>query len=120
MSEEKVLQPECYKRHAEIEGHIKEGRFWRGVIVTVAVAGTGILIGQYNMSIQNNDRIIALTSELKTIATANVKRLDRIEDMVFYYKGEKGAAGPAGATGAQGIQGVAGKDMTESGMRLGR
>lgn len=34
MSKDEVLQPEGYKRHAEIEGHIKEGKFWRGVMVT--------------------------------------------------------------------------------------
>jgi hypothetical protein len=85
---EKELQPACYTRHAEIDGHIKEGKFWRGVIVTVTIAGIGILIGQYNMSIENNNKIVALTSKLSVIADANIKRLDRLEDKIFCYKGD--------------------------------
>jgi len=109
MSEELVLQPSCYKRHEQIENHIKEGRFWRGVIITLAIAGTGILIGQYNMSIQNNDKIIALTSKLATIADSNVKRLDRMEDMIFYIKGDKGDKGDTGSIGQSGTNGTNGR-----------
>jgi hypothetical protein len=89
MGEELVLQPECYKRHSEIENHIKEGKFWRGVIVTAVLAGITILITQYNMAIDNNNKMIALTSKLATIAENNIKRLDRMEDMIFYVKGVK-------------------------------
>jgi hypothetical protein len=108
MEDKEVLQPECYKRHSEIEGHIKEGKFWRSVIVTVAIAGAGILIGQYNMSIQNNEKIISLTSRLSNIAETNIKRLDRLEDVIFFSKGEKGDKGSVGIQGIQGMQGIAG------------
>ena len=80
---ENTLQPECYKRHAEVDNHIKEGKFWRGVIITVAVAGTTILIGQYNMSIENNSKITALTSKLTTMVEVNTTRLTRLESMYF-------------------------------------
>lgn len=97
-----VLQPECYKRHAEVDNHIKEGKFWRGVIITVAIAGTGILIGQYNMSIENNSKITALMSKLSTMIEVNTRRLDRLEGKIFYEKGEKGDKGDTGATGPAG------------------
>ena len=83
MSDEIILQPECYTRHAEIENHIKEGKFWRGVIITVAVAGSGILIGQYNMSIENNSKITALTSKLTTMVEVNSARLNKLEERVW-------------------------------------
>ena len=104
MGDDIVLQPECYTRHAEIENHIKEGKFWRGVIITVAVAGSGILIGQYNMSIENNSKVTALTSKLTTMVEVNTKRLDFLENKVFYVKGEQGIQG------IQGIQGEKGKN----------
>ena len=83
MKDEITLQPECYTRHAEIENHIKEGRFWRGVIITVAIAGTGILIGQYNMSIENNNKATALLSKLTTMVEVNTNRVSRLEERVW-------------------------------------
>lgn len=88
MTDKEILQPECYKRHAEYDGHIKEGKFWRGVIISVVIAGTGVLIGQYNMSIENNNKILALTSKLSIMVEINTARLGKLEDRVWV--GEKG------------------------------
>jgi hypothetical protein len=78
-----TLQPECAVRHEKIESHIKEGRFWRGVIITASLTFMGILIGQYNMSIENNNRMIALNSKLTTMVDINTVRLNRIEAVYF-------------------------------------
>jgi hypothetical protein len=102
MSDELALQPDCYKRHTEIDGHIKEGKFWRGVIVTVIIAGASIFIGQYSMAVENNNKMIALNSKLTTMVEVNTKRLDRLEDIAFYYKGNKGDTGATGAPGKDG------------------
>ena len=83
MENEIPLQLECYKRHEQIESHISEGKFWRGVIVTFFVAFGSILIGQYNMSIQNNNKVIALNSKLTTMVEINTERLNRIEAVYF-------------------------------------
>ena len=99
------LHPDCYVRHAAMDNHINEGKFWRGTIIAFVLAFSGILVGQYNMSIQNNEKIISLTSKLSQIAESNIKRLDRMEDKIFYYVGERGSDGKTGATGAAGKDG---------------
>ena len=81
--EEDNMLPSCYTRHAEIEGHIKEGTFWRGVLVSVIIAGISILIAQYNMSIENNNKVIALYSKLTTMVEINTARLAKLEDRVW-------------------------------------
>jgi hypothetical protein len=86
---EPVLEPACYKRHSEIENHIKEGRFWRGVIITAALTGITILIAQYSMAIENNNKMIALTSKLTTMVDLNTLRLSKIEDRVWTYDKSK-------------------------------
>jgi len=78
-----VLQPECYKRHAEIDGHIQEGKFWRGVIITVTIAGMGILIGQWNVANENNAKMVALMSKVTTMVDVNTARLARLENTVY-------------------------------------
>jgi hypothetical protein len=83
MENEVILQPECYKRHAEIEGHIKEGKFWRGTIVTAAISFMVVLIAQYNMSIQNNEKIISANAKLTNMVEINTVRLNRIEAIYF-------------------------------------
>jgi hypothetical protein len=107
MKEETILQPECYKRHAEIDNHIKEGRFWRKTIIGIALTGSAILIGQYNMSIENDKKMIAANAKLTQMVEINTRRLDKIEDWAFLIKGDKGDRGATGATGARG---EAGKD----------
>jgi len=82
--EEATLQPECYKRHAEIELHINEGRFWRGVIITAVLTFGGILIGQYNMAIQNDKNMIAANAKLTKMVEINTARLDRIENLAYF------------------------------------
>ena len=80
---EQVLQPECYERHAEIKTHINEGKFWRGTIVTFGIAFGGIMIGQYNMSIQNNNKVIELNAKLTQMVEINTGRLARLEQLYF-------------------------------------
>lgn len=80
---DEVLQPACYKRHTIIENHISEGKFWRGVIVTATIAGIGILIAQYNMTIENNNKMITLNSKLTTMVEINTVRLGKIEDKLW-------------------------------------
>ena len=78
-----VLQPECYKRHEQIDNHISEGKWWRGVIVTFAITFGGILIGQYRMSIENDKKVTALNAKLATMVEVNTKRLDVLENFVY-------------------------------------
>jgi hypothetical protein len=80
---ETTLQPECYVRHEKIENHIREGKFWRGVIVTASLAFMGILIGQYNMSIQNNNKVIEMNAKLTNMVEVNTLRLTRLEALYF-------------------------------------
>ena len=97
--EESAFGPSCYKRHAAMDNHIGEGKFWRGVVIAFVMTYGAVLIGQYNMSIQNNEKMIALTSQLKTIAEGNIKRLDRLEERMFFYKSESNEQGAVGITG---------------------
>jgi hypothetical protein len=87
VEKEMMLQPECYARHANIDNHISEGKFWRGAIITIGIAFGGIMIGQYNMSIENNNKMIALNSKLTTMVEVNTLRLNRLEN--FYFKNER-------------------------------
>ena len=80
---EEVLQPECYKRHAEIDGHISEGKFWRGVIVTAILTGIGILIAQYNMSIENSNKMTYANAQLTKMVEINTQRLNVLERKVW-------------------------------------
>lgn len=84
--EELSLQPECYTRHEKFANHIREGNFWRGVIITAVLTGLGILIAQYNMSIENNNKMIALNSKLTTMVEINTGRLNKLEDIFFIRK----------------------------------
>ena len=81
--DETTLPPACYIRHEKIENHISEGKFWRGTIITFIIAFGTILIGQYNMSIQNNEKVIALNAKLITMVEINTARLARLENLYF-------------------------------------
>ena len=108
---EEVLQPECYKRHAEIENHIKEGKGWRATIITVGLAifiqvgaflvmwgsltttvkkNTDYLWGDITPKVHNNirdiDRILTKLDSIKMIA-------------IMGDKGEKGDKGDKGRDG---------------------
>ena len=87
--EKDVLQPDCYTRHAEIGNHISEGKFWRATIITIGIFFGGIMISQYNMSAENNNKLIALNSKLTTMVEINTRRLDRIENILFVVKDVK-------------------------------
>jgi hypothetical protein len=80
---EVTLQPQCYRRHEQIENHINEGNFWRGTIIAIGIAFGGIMIGQYNMSIENNNKMTALNAKLTTMVEVNTIRLNRLEDAYF-------------------------------------
>ena len=83
MGDDIVLQPECYKRHERFDSHIESSKFWRGVIVAAILSGIGILIAQYNMSIQNNNRMIEANAKLTQMVEINTARLVRLENAYF-------------------------------------
>ena len=87
MDKDIIMQPECYTRHAEIGNHISEGKFWRATIITIGIAFGGIMIGQFNMAVENNNKMIALNSKLTTMVEVNTLRLNRLEN--FYFKNER-------------------------------
>ena len=67
-----TLTPECYKRHANIEAHIKEGEGWRAVIITLAIAIVIQIAG-----------FLVMWGSLTKMVEINTKRIDRIEDLHF-------------------------------------
>ena len=71
-SEVSVLQPDCYKRHAEIESHLKEGAGWRTAIISLVIAMI-IQIGTF----------LTLWGRITQMVEINTKRLDRAETVLF-------------------------------------
>ena len=72
MGDETVLQPECYKRHAEIEMHIQEGKGWRTAIIALVLAIIVQISG-----------FLMLWGQLTKMVEINTKRLDRLENSVY-------------------------------------
>jgi benzoyl-CoA reductase/2-hydroxyglutaryl-CoA dehydratase subunit BcrC/BadD/HgdB len=93
MMEETALHPECYKRHAEIENHIKEGNGWRVTIIGIMITAL-LQVGTF----------IYFYGRLTYMVENDSKRLTYLEDMFPRSKGEKGGQG------IQGIRGEAGRD----------
>jgi hypothetical protein len=91
-----IMGEECFKRHAEIDGHIGEGKFWRGVIIALILAIV-VQLGAFLMNFQR----------LTTMVEMSEKRLIALEDM---FPRTRGFTGPTGPQGIQGIQGEAGKN----------
>jgi hypothetical protein len=75
--EPEPLQPECYKRHAEIENHITEGRGWRGVMITVVIT----------LIVQVCSFLIMWGSLTKTVEV-NTKRITDLE--IIHPRGDNG------------------------------
>ena len=90
---EPVLQPECYKRHAAIEGHIEEGKMWRGAIIGIILTVL-LQIGSF----------IYFYGRLTYMVEIDSKRLYELESLFPRSKGDRGEKG------VQGIQGIPGKD----------
>jgi len=82
MKPEETLQPDCYKRHAEIENHITEGKGWRiaiiGILVTLMTQVGAFLFmwgGVTNTVNKNSDYI---WGELTSMTKENTRNLDRL------------------------------------------
>lgn len=69
---ELILNPECYKRHAAIESHIKEGEGWRAAIITLVIAVIIQVAG-----------FLTMWGSVTKMVEINTKRIDRIEDLHF-------------------------------------
>ena len=81
-TEEIKLQPECYKRHAEIENHITEGKGWRfaiiGILITLMTQVGAFLFmwGGITSTVQKNSDYI--WGELTSMTKENTRNLDRL------------------------------------------
>jgi len=99
MNGEKVTLPEtaCYKRHAEIDNHISEGKGWRSLMITLALS----------MVIQIC-AFCVLWGRLTQMVEINTNRITSLESL-FPRQGNQGNPGEIGPQGPQGERGLDGK-----------
>ena len=69
---EDKLQPDCYKRHAEIENHIQEGKGWRSLIITLTIT----IMLQVGIFLQ-------MWGGINKMVEVNTLRLNRVEALLF-------------------------------------
>lgn len=69
---EDKLQTDCYKRHAEIENHIQEGKGWRSLIITLTIT----IMLQVGIFLQ-------MWGGINKMVEVNTLRLNRVEALLF-------------------------------------
>jgi len=115
---EKDMRPECYKRHAEIDNHIIEGKGWRmaiiGILITVITQVGAFLFMWGGLTNTVNKNSSYLWGELTDSARENTRNMDRLMVKLENIKliavvGDQGIPVIQGEQGIQGVPGKAGK-----------
>ena len=77
MGDTQLPSTDCYKRHAEIQAHIEEGKGWRTAIISIIIA-IFVQVGAF----------LVMWGSVTKMVEINTKRLDRVEDLVYNHKND--------------------------------